>query len=96
MNPALRRLTALAAAFAPDRAGRLLAMVSGSKAADLSAQAAALALRTRQERLAALAAALAAMPRLSADRLEPQHPLLRRLAREAVALRVRAADPGAP
>ena len=95
MSPALRRLTALAATFAPDRTERLLGFVSRSMSKDAAAMAAALARRPRQERLDALAAALApAMPAASADRLEPQHPLLRRLARETLALRVRATDHG--
>jgi hypothetical protein len=95
LSPALRRLTALAAAFVPDRAERLLGLVSGSMSKDASAQAAALARRPRQERLDALAAALApAMPAAFAERLEPRHPLLRRLARETFALSVRATDQG--
>lgn len=95
MSPALRRLTALAATFAPDQAERLLGLVSRSMSKDAGEQAAALARRPRQERLDALAAALApAMPAAAGERLEPQHPLLRRLARETLALRVRATDHG--
>ena len=93
MSADLRRLMALAAVFAPERAERLLALVSGSMATDVSAQAAALARRPRRERLDALAAALAPVtPAAFPQRREPRHPLLRRLARETVALGVRATD----
>jgi hypothetical protein len=83
MTGALRRLAALAAALAPDRAERLLLQVAG-EGAPAAALAAALARGGREERLAAVAAALAeeegSLPAPPAP--APAHALLRRLACE--------------
>jgi hypothetical protein len=54
-----RRLVALAAAFAPERAGRLLSRLGTLDAEEACSGAAALATAGRTERLAALATALA-------------------------------------
>jgi hypothetical protein len=56
----MRTLTALAAAFAPDRARALVARIACVEAEALSADAARLAARDRRERMAALSKALAA------------------------------------
>jgi hypothetical protein len=81
MTGALRRLAALAAALAPDRAERLLLQVAG-EGAPAAALAAALARRGREERLAALAAALAEQEGSPPAPPGAAHPLLRRLACE--------------
>jgi hypothetical protein len=57
-----RRVAALAAVFAPKRAGTLLALLAGADAGGALADAVALAGASRRERLAALAAALSSDP----------------------------------
>jgi hypothetical protein len=59
VTPAGRRLAALAALFAPERPGALLAGLGEPEAGDTARRAEALAARSRRERLAALAEALA-------------------------------------
>lgn len=54
MNPADRHLAALAALFAPDRAGALLARLATADGAGACAAAEALARAPRRDRLAAL------------------------------------------
>lgn len=58
MSPADRRLTALLAAFAPDRCARLVARLETAGAAAVTEQVDRLAAAPRHERLAALAVAL--------------------------------------
>ncbi len=84
MSPRLRRLAALAAAFAPDRAACLVALVSTPTAWESVEYASALARSSRKERLAALAAAFPAVGREAAAE-SGGHPLWQRLTREAVA-----------
>lgn len=86
MSPRLCRLAALAAAFAPDRAARLLALVSTptATASESVEYASALARAPRKERLAALAAAFPAIGREASTDIRA-HALWRRLTREAVA-----------
>jgi len=82
-----RRLAAVAAALAPDRAARLCARLAGPRAAPAVAAARALAALPRAERLRALAAALADTPDQCASALRGTpvtHPLLARLVREGV------------
>jgi hypothetical protein len=80
MSP-LCRLTALAAALAPDRASRLIGLVSGATP-DAVARAAALADRSREERLAALAATLPPAVPVHPSAGVAAHPLWRRLGHE--------------
>lgn len=77
MTVELRRLVALAAVLAPDRAARLLSRLAAPWDAVAATAAAALARAGREERLSALAACLR---RPEASRAA--HPLVRRLARE--------------
>jgi hypothetical protein len=63
MNAADRRLAALAALFAPDRARALLARLDDSGGSALLAAAEALAHAPRRDRLAALGAAIPAPAR---------------------------------
>jgi hypothetical protein len=62
MTDRARRVTALAAVFAPARAGALLGRLVEADAPDACAGAAALAGAPRRDRLRALAGALAADP----------------------------------
>lgn len=62
MTPRTRRVAALAAVFAPSRAGALLRRVAEPDAADAIAGAAAVVRAARRERLRALAGALASDP----------------------------------
>jgi hypothetical protein len=79
----LGRVVALAAALAPERAGRLLQRLEAPGAGEARARVTLLASAPRRARLAALAAALAGC----AGPLPPhRHPLLDRLALEAAEL----------
>jgi hypothetical protein len=79
----LRRLVGLAVTLAPSRATRLAGRLTDPQAAEALQLTAALAGAPRRVRLAALAAALSAdaAERPAAGPL-PEHPLLRRIARE--------------
>lgn len=86
----VRRLVALAAAFAPERAGRLVALAA-TVDEDVTRRAEALAARPRMDRLAALADAFRSVAHASdalvgaAGMLPRQaHPLWQRLVREAL------------
>ena len=85
MSPRIRRLAALVAAFAPERAERLVAFAHTPDFEPLTQHTAALARRPRPERLAALAASLGAANIVAQGAPAPRHPLLQRLARETLA-----------
>ncbi len=89
LDPADRRLAALAAVYAPDAAGRILGRVAHCAA--VAAWGQALAGRPRVDRLAALADALAPLA-------EPSSPTAREAVlggeRPAVARALRSAGPG--
>lgn len=89
LDPADRRLAALAAVYAPDAAGRILARLA--RCGEVAAWGQALAGRPRVERLAALADALAPLA-------EPIGPTPREVVlqgeRPAVARALRATGPG--
>ncbi len=95
MTPARRRLAALIAAFAPDRAEQLIALVSAGSS-DFQEHAAALARRTREERLAALAAAFSSATLAESAALGSRNPLWQRLVREARGRRSRLSRQYAP
>ncbi len=77
----LRRLATLAAALAPDRAGRLLALVASPHAPAAVELATRLAARPRAERVQAVAQTLAPAAGAPLD-APPAHVALRRLWRE--------------
>lgn len=91
MSPQQRRLAALVAAFAPERAERLVALLSPPAPRDAVEYASTLARRPRPERLAALAAAFPAIARQGTA--GHGHALWQRFAREVQARRP---DHGAP
>jgi hypothetical protein len=95
MTPARRRLAALIAAFAPDRAEQLIALVSAGSS-DFPEHAAALARRPREERLAALAAAFSSATLAESAAPGFRNPLWQRLVREALGRRSRPSRPYAP
>jgi hypothetical protein len=65
-----RRIAVLAALFAPERAGALLARLGAAEAPDAAAHAARLASAPRRDRLRALALALAVEPESASARAE--------------------------
>jgi hypothetical protein len=81
MSSALRRLVALAAVLAPERAERLLRRLGGPGGGEAVRLADALARAPRRARLAALASSLPGEGSATAPRAGPlpSHPLLRRL-----------------
>ncbi|HEX9307005.1 MAG TPA: hypothetical protein VF894_05905 [Anaeromyxobacter sp.] len=89
MTEADRRLVALAAALAQDRAGPLLSRLATPGASDAVAHAQRLARSTRRERLQALAAALATDHRparsLAEELAALERPRLARLLRSVAA-----------
>jgi hypothetical protein len=87
-----RRIAALAAVFAPARAGALLARLSDADAADAIDGAAALSASSRRDRLRALAGALAVDPGERRARAEAAAAC----ERAAVAALLRAVAAGAP